>query len=91
MESIKGQYDTVIRRHPEFKEYFPDYHPEYVPQRKHFWTIYLSLFPEEAEEALDKAWAKKLKAEREEDTHVWMHPTFFESFKEYYGKPGKPY
>jgi hypothetical protein len=55
LESIKGQYDTVIRRHPEFKEYFPDYHPEYVPQRKHFWTIYLSLFPEEAEEALDKA------------------------------------
>jgi len=44
----------VIAKHREFKDYFPDYDESYVPQRKFFWTLYLSLYPDEAKKIIEE-------------------------------------
>lgn len=81
--SIKVHYDKVCDDHVEFKDYFPDYHSDYIPQRKFFWTLYLSLFPDDAEADLEKYWARKLGQTNDEDTHFRMHVWFLEDFKNY--------
>ena len=51
----------------------------------------MSVLPEEAEKALDKARRARLAQVNEEDDHIWMHPTFFDAYKEYDGKPGNQF
>lgn len=78
-----------MSRNYDFKNHFPDYSKDYVPQRKFFWTLYLSLYPEEAEKELEAYRTRKLGVEKVEDTTVEMHISFFEEFQNYQAKPGK--
>ena len=84
-DPIKKIYDHVLRSNPDFKDYFPDYYEEYCPQRRFFWTMYLTVLPEKAEAELEKARKMRLSKMDEREDHVWMEPKFFDAYKEYYG------
>jgi len=71
------------------KLYFPDYVKEYCPQRKFFWTVYRSLFEDEAQAEIEKHRLEKMGAQNEADTHITISAKFYEEFKDYYAKPGK--
>jgi len=86
---LKAQYDRIVAKHPEMKLYFPDYVKEYCPQRKFFWTVYRSLFEDEAQAEIEKHRLEKMGAQNEADTHITISAKFYEEFKDYYAKPGK--
>jgi len=86
---MKTQYEGVCRKHPEFRDYFPDYEKDYAPQRKFFWSIYLTLFWDEAEETIDAARLRKLGSVNEDDLNITIHPSFLTQLREYHSKPRK--
>lgn len=77
---LKKIYDRVTQEKPELREYFPDYHEDYCPQWRFFWTMYLSVLPEKAEEELDRARKMRLSQMDERDDHIYMHPSFFDAY-----------
>jgi len=51
---VKTLYKEVLSKHPMFKDYFPDYADNFVPDQEFFWTMYISLFKTEAFAVLEK-------------------------------------
>lgn len=59
-----------------------------MPQRRFFWTIYLTKYPDEANEILDEH--RKLRNPRSNlEDDVIMAPEFYQALKEFSNKPSK--
>lgn len=88
---VKNVYREVLKKHPSFKDYFPDYSDNFVPDQEFFWTMYITLFKSEAFEVLEKhAWQSQ-GVINPEDTSVMMDPYIVSMLPGFINKPGKPF
>ena len=51
---LEDEYMWVLKRNPQFKDYFPHYdEKKYIPPKKYFWEVFHTVETEAAEEVLD--------------------------------------
>ena len=86
---VKTLYKEVLSKHPMFKDYFPDYADNFVPDQEFFWTMYISLFKTEAFAVLEKhAWESQ-GVINPDDTALMMDPFISEQLQGFINRPGK--
>ena len=66
--SIRRNWQDIQKLYPDILHYFPNYDPEFLLSRKHFWEVFASLYYDDAKVIIQNERKRKFKKEASKKT-----------------------